>query len=402
MGGMESMDMQRVDAIARRMIEDELADRPLQDIVADMCRDLRAAGLPLLRFNVSSRILHPLLRAVAVTWWHGQDIGLFAIPHPERDGISPDWETSPLKYVMEQGFPRFYRRLTGPETKLDFPILHTLAGRGATDYLVVPQLWGGNIAEGRGVMLCWSSDAPNGFGPDHLAVIDYLAPTISLLCKTSYHQLVGQTVSTTYLGQKPGQSVLEGSIRRGDTQTAEAVLWYSDLRGSTNLADRLTEDDYIHVLNTYYDCSAGALLEEGGEVLQFVGDAVMAMMPVTQDRLADACRRTLAAAGRARQLLTVANADLAARGLPTLEFGLGLHVGRVAMGNIGVPERLSFAVVGAAANEVARLEGLTKSLGEPVLVSDSFAAPLALPWRDLGRHTLRGRTEPMGVLAMPQ
>ena len=402
MGGMNSVDVQQVDAIARRMIEDELADRPLQDSLADMCRDLRAAGLPLLRFNVSSRILHPLLRAVAVTWWHGQDIGLFTIPHPEGDGVSQDWETSPLKYIYTNRLERFYRRLTGPQAQLDFPILETLAARGATDYLVLPQRWQGERTEGMGVMLCWASDAPDGFTTEDQQLLQRIAPTISLLCKTGYHRLVGETVSSTYLGRQPGQLVLEGSIRRGDTSTSDAVLWYSDLRGSTTLADSLAPDDYIHLLNTYYDCSAGALLAEGGEVLQFVGDAVMAVMPVEADGLADACRRTLAAARRARQLVADANADLAARGLPGLEFGLGLHVGRVAMGNIGVPERLSFAVVGAAANEVARIEGLTKSLGEPVLVSDSFAAPLALPWRDLGRHSLRGRTEPIGVLAPPQ
>jgi len=397
-----SMDRtQHIDAIARRMIADELLERPLQEILADMCRDLRAAGLPLLRFNVSSRILHPLLRAVAVTWWHGQDIGLFTIPHPEGDSVNQDWETSPLKYVYTNRLERFYRRLAGPEAQLDFPILINLAARGATDYLVVPQRWRGGQSDGHGVMLCWSSDAPDGFSPTDQHLIERLAPTIALLCKTSYHRLVGETISSTYLGRNPSQAVLDGSIRRGDTQMIEAILWYSDLRGSTNLADRLAERDYIQLLNSYYDCSAGALLAEGGEVLQFVGDAVMAIMPVAEGGLTDACARTLAAARQARARLTATNADLTARGLPAIEFGLGLHVGRLAMGNIGVPERLSFAIVGAAANEVARIEGLTKSLQEPVLVSEHFAAPLALPWRDLGRHTLRGRTEAMGVLGLP-
>ena len=84
-----------------------------------------------------------------------------------------------------------------------------------------------------------------------------------------------------------------------------------------------------------------------------------------------------------------------------LDFGLGLHVGEVMYGNIGVPARVEFSVTGPAANEVARLEGLTKETGHRVVVSSRFSDNLDLPWRSLGMYRLRGVAEEQEVFAPP-
>ena len=82
-----------------------------------------------------------------------------------------------------------------------------------------------------------------------------------------------------------------------------------------------------------------------------------------------------------------------------LEFGVGLHLGEVTYGNVGIPSRLSFSVFGSAVNEVVRIDGLTKSLGEPVLATKAFADAVEHEWRDQGMHKMRGITRKMRVFA---
>ena len=95
------------------------------------------------------------------------------------------------------------------------------------------------------------------------------------------------------------------------------------------------------------------------------------------------------------------NDDRAASGLAALSFGIGLHVGDVMYGNVGVPERLQFTVIGPAANEVARIEGLTKELDHRVLVSSQFARNLSDGWNSLGEHVVKGVAKPLEVFYGP-
>ena len=197
--------------------------------------------------------------------------------------------------------------------------------------------------------------------------------------------------------------MLDGQIRRGDGERIHAVIWYSDMRDSTRLADRLDPHVFIERLNRYFECTAGAVIAGGGEVLRFVGDAVLAIFPIRAggDDARTASERALAAARDAESRLARANEGLAAQGEEPIEFGLGLHVGDVMYGNIGVPERLEFSVIGPAANEVARIEDLTKTLGRRVLVSEAFANAAGHALRAAGRASAAGgRRAGEGVRAL--
>src|SRR5690606_38700736 len=158
---------------------------------------------------------------------------------------------------------------------------------------------------------------------------------------------------------------------------------------------------FIEVLNTYFEATAGAVVAHGGEILSFIGDAVLAIFPIVDGGAADACARCARAQADSMARLARVNDRRAARGLDPLQFGLALHLGDAVFGNIGVPERLAFTVIGAPVNEVTRLEGLTKELGEPVLATAAFADHLATPWRPLGRHPLRGVDGPVDLFAPP-
>ena len=101
----------------------------------------------------------------------------------------------------------------------------------------------------------------------------------AVACKTVIQARIARNISETYLGKEAGGRVLAGSIRRGDGQETQAVVWYNDLRNSTALADTMPGQDYIQLLNVYFDCTAAQVIEAGGEVLDFIGDGVLAIFP---------------------------------------------------------------------------------------------------------------------------
>ena len=91
--------------------------------------------------------------------------------------------------------------------------------------------------------------------------------------------------------------------------------------------------------------------------------------------------------------MKILNEERAAEGLEPLDFGIGLHLGRLTYGNIGIPERLEFTVIGAAANEAARIESLTKDIEPRVVVSSAFAERCSSPLTPVGEFELRGVKE---------
>jgi adenylate cyclase len=163
---------------------------------------------------------------------------------------------------------------------------------------------------------------------------------------------IALNVVTAYLGQNAGRRVLAGQIQRGDGETIHAVIWYSDLRGSTPMADTLPRDDYIRTLNDYFECAGGAVLAHDGEILAFIGDAVLAIFPIDEnpEAITRACERALAASREAQRRLATVNLRRRETGEEQLTFGLALHLGDVLFGNIGLPERVSFSVIGSTVN----------------------------------------------------
>jgi adenylate cyclase len=213
----------------------------------------------------------------------------------------------------------------------------------------------------------------------------------------------------TYLGERTGKRVLAGRTKRGEGERIHAVIWLCDLRDSTRLSESIPVEDFFRTLNEFFDCTAGAVLEQGGEILSYVGDAVLAIFAISgADRpLGEACFReeggcaaALAAARDARSRVDALNRRRGMRGESALEFGLALHVGDVMYGNLGVPQRMQFTVIGAAANEAARLAGMCKDLKRWALVSSPFRRCFPGQLVSLGRHILRGVDKPEEIFTL--
>jgi adenylate cyclase len=213
----------------------------------------------------------------------------------------------------------------------------------------------------------------------------------------------------TYLGQRTGARVLAGRTKRGDGEMIHAFIWLCDLRDSTRLSESIPVEDFFRALNEFFDCTAGAVLGHGGEILSYIGDAMLAIFAVgkTGKPLHEACvpeegacSAALAAARDARLCVDALNERRRASGEPPLEFGLALHVGEVMYGNLGVPKRMQFTVVGAAANKAARLAGMCKELGRWVLVSSAFPRCFPNQMVSLGRQTMRGVDAPQEIFTL--
>lgn len=394
-----------MDQTAEWLVDQALGEADVGRILAGCCERLLAAGVPLSRSYLGYRTLHPLFSGISLVWRRGQELGTYEHLH-ESAFLGEEWMRSPLHFLRARELPFLRRRLTGNGALLDFPLLEELREQGATDYLVyqVSFMEHGDLGpDAQGLLGSWCTDRVGGFSDQDLRDLMRIQRRMAVACKVQIKEQVAHNVLDTYLGMDAGRKVLAGQIRRGDGERVHAVLWFSDMRDSTRLADVLEPSEFLATVNTYFECTAGAVLAAGGEVLRFIGDAVLAIFPIADEAgAAQACSRALAAADDARQRMEVANKERNASAKEAIGYGLGLHVGDVMYGNIGVAQRLEFSVVGAAANEAARLEGLTKTLGQNVLLSEEFVTRLPGPYRSLGQHELRGVGVPVEVYALSE
>jgi adenylate cyclase len=379
------------DAVIEWLADEALLDAEPAALYGELCQRLRGVGMPILRGQVAFRILHPLYDASTLNWNVERGV---VVDHfrPDDSSGSEQFLRSPIGHALRHRLPVLRRRLTGETALLDFALLEEFRALGGTDYIIflVPFV---RTAE-NGVICTWLGDRAAGFTDHEIAQLQRITREFSIAMKSKIERSVSQNVAHAYLGQRAGQAVLNGSIRRGDGEKITAALWYSDLRHSTELADRLSAEAFLGLLGRYFEMTAAAVLDHGGEVVSLIGDAVLGLFRV-ESSPEEACGRALAAAREARRRLAAsrpAEADAA------LDFGISLHLGQVIYGNVGVPERLQFTLVGPAVNMVVRVQDLTKQLGCPLLATAPFAVATTGPWRPLGEHLLRGFETPTPIL----
>jgi adenylate cyclase len=384
----------RIDAIREWILEEGRLIPSTAEFLEELGDALNRAGIPLLRATLHVRTLHPQLLATMWVWRRGERGSQIDREHGIE--ITAAYLQSPIRVVYE-GAGAVRRRLEGPQEEFDFPVLREIKALGATDYLVLPVRFTGGVT----AAATFATDQPGGFTTAELACLDRLMPYAALVLEVQATSRVLTTLLDTYLGLHAGRRVLAGTIRRGDAQPIHAVLWYCDLRGSTELAQRLDPELLIETLNVFFAVVGGAVQGAGGDILKFIGDAMLAIFPVEELEYCHVkARRALAAAGEAQARFAALNEARREAGEQPLTCGIALHVGDVYFGNVGAPNRLDFTVIGQAVNTAARIEGLCKELREPLLLSGDLAKYVDRPLRSRGAHQLRGIAEPIEVFAL--
>jgi class 3 adenylate cyclase len=192
------------------------------------------------------------------------------------------------------------------------------------------------------------------------------------------HALVRQAFGR-YVSEEVAESLLRApeALDLGGEER-EATILMSDLRGFTAMAQRLTPHEVIEVLNLYLEAMVDVIGRYQGTIDEIIGDAILVIFgaPVV---FPDHAEKAVAC-GLAMQLaMSEVNRRLSEKGTPDLEMGIGIHTGRVIVGNIGSLRRTKYAAVGAPVNMAGRIESFTS--GGQVLISEDTRKSIAAPLR---------------------
>ncbi|WP_439815473.1 adenylate/guanylate cyclase domain-containing protein [Zavarzinia sp. CC-PAN008] len=366
-----------------------LAHADPDTIHAEVCSRLHAMGLPLWRSNLMLDTLHPVDNGGQSIWRDGTHA---SSRHVRVPVWGDNYLLSPIRIVDETAQP-FRSRLEGPFP--DMPLLAELAQQGATDYVAVPLPFLDFAV--RTATISFATQRPGGFGDADMARLLRAAQVLGPVLERTVTRQIALNLLDTYVGPRSGAKVFAGQIDRDAVTRIDAAILFGDLRNFTALSNAVPPEAVIALLDDWFDMVDSAVAAQGGEVLKFIGDGVLAIFPTEGDQ--DPCRRAVAAA---RAIITAGrNLSVATgNGPQPVAFGLGLHVGEVAYGNVGSRTRLDFTVIGPAVNLASRLQALCATLGVPALATQAIADRLGERLEPLGSFALRGFAAPVPVLAV--
>ena len=260
--------------IAGWLIEEAWKARSPEALMGQFCGFLRAAGYPIARSTVIIPTLHPQIFATVLVW--RDDVAEVRVVFEPHDILlQPRFADSPFAPII-RGAGGVRRHLEDDDVKLDFPILRDLRADGATDYVAMPF----RFSDGQINVISMTSFARGGFSTSNLGSIYEIMPALGRLFEVHAQKRISVSLLETYLGRSTGKRVLEGQIKHGDGQLIHAVIWFCDLRNSTNLSASMDTATYLAHLNRFFAAMAGSIIEHGGEILAYIGDAVLAIFPI--------------------------------------------------------------------------------------------------------------------------
>jgi adenylate cyclase len=377
------------------LISQGLTGLPETDLIRGFCERSRAGGLDISRASVFIDTLHPIFEGRGFRWndTETNESDMFEYRSTSEGEAAQNWRRSIFYYMLEAGIEEIAVDFAD-RASLDFSLIDELAAKGHRHFVAFVHSFGeaGTLGQMDSLYSYWVTRRSEGFGEQGLSALRDLVPALALAIKSAAQVDIARTLGRVYLGRDASEKVLQGRISRGVTERINAVLWFSDLRGSTAIGESIGPGEIIPFLNDYAQAAIDAIHDEGGDVLKLIGDGVLAMF--TGADMAAASRAVLRAEHRFRQNMIDLNARRSAAGRPTTSAYVGLHVGEVFYGNIGSEDRLDFTVVGPAVNEVSRIASMCSSVDRELLASSEFRAALDASGRShlvsTGRFALRG------------
>src|SRR6478672_6964300 len=266
------------------------------DLIRGFCERCRAEGLELSRGIVFIDTLHPIFEGRGFRWndTETNESESFEYGSTSAGDAAQNWRRSVFYHMLEHGHQEL--RIDLAETaSLGFSMLPELAEKGHRDSLVFVHRFGesGSIGQMDCVYSYWLTRRPEGFGEQELSALRDLVPVLGLAIKSLAQADIARTLGRVYLGRDAAGQVLRGRIFRGVTERINAVLWFSDLRGSTAISESMAPGEIIPFLNDYAQAAIDAIHDADGDVLKLIGDGVLAMF--TNADLAVAWRAALRA-----------------------------------------------------------------------------------------------------------
>lgn len=360
------------------------------DLLAGLAEHLNALGVPVDRASTTIDTLHSEYSGVGRVWLREAGTSVRLFPHGEAS--TKAYRASPFYTVHESGR---WLILDLSETADDsYAIIPELKADGYTHYIVAPLIFTNGTKNG----ITFATRAEDGFRDEDIAILRFVMPTLAAVMEMRLLNKQLDTVLRIYVGDEPHRAILAGDIRRGQVRRIRSAILFADMRDYTRLSADRTPEGAVDLLNAFFDCLVPPIEREGGEVLKYLGDGLLAIFREPGDDLGGAAKSALTAAESALAALAEANAvGRFGEGARTVDAGIALHHGEAAYGNVGSGTRLDFTVIGRDVNLASRLARLNRTLQEPLLMSKPFVDFL---WGDpepLGTHSLDGFDEPMAV-----
>jgi class 3 adenylate cyclase len=206
------------------------------------------------------------------------------------------------------------------------------------------------------------------------------------------------------------RSLVERLIRSGEesirTVERELTILFSDIIEFTTLSERMNASDTATVLNDIFDIQCREIEAQNGTVDKFMGDGLMAFWGAP-DADPDHASHAIASAAKIASAAQAFNRERREKGLPPLRLRMGIHTGRVVVGNIGGGSRQNYTIIGDAVNVTQRIEQMGKELMAPdddtiVLVSDHAVKTTTgqFSFKPVGTRVIRGRERPVAVFIL--
>lgn len=361
-----------------------------EELVGALGRKLYEDGIAVSRITILIWSLHPMIAGRIFVWSRdGDEVKSYAPSYENLE--SPAFRNSPLQHVAD-GLGGVRQKLDTNPDEFQFPVMDDLKQQGATDYVAMPL----PFSDGRTNVMTLVSDHPKGFTTANLGLVFECSALISRLFEVFALTSNATTLLETYLGKRTGARVLGGKIRRGDGDNIDAAILFCDLRHSTRLETEHGREAYLALLNRFFETTTEIVNAHEGEVLKFIGDAVLAIFPVSSGRQ-HACRQAMESAAEIVKGLNEPGDE--ENGI-ALDSAIGISFGEVTYGNVGSRERLDFTVIGSAANIAARLGDHGKVNGLNIVASEDVVQEAGLSARSLGAVELHNVARPVEAYAI--
>ncbi|MFW6137642.1 MAG: adenylate/guanylate cyclase domain-containing protein [Spirochaetota bacterium] len=179
----------------------------------------------------------------------------------------------------------------------------------------------------------------------------------------------------------------------------EVSILFSDIRSFTSISEKLSAEEIVNSLNTYFNVMVTIIIQHKGIIDKFIGDSIMAIFgaPVLH---ADDPQQSVLTGLQMLQALERFNREQKSSGRPIFKIGIGINTGEVVVGNIGSTQKLDYTCVGDSVNLASRLEGLTKIYGVPIIISEYTKNRITdgnIPMREIDSVRVKGKREPVKI-----
>jgi adenylate cyclase len=357
------------------------------EVLSSFLDRLIELGLPIDRAVSAIEALHSEYAGIGRFWTREEGTVVRYLPHGDRREAI--YQTSPFAHVSRTGEWLILDLSNTPDDL--FPIIPELKEAGYRHYVTVPI----RFTNGAENAISFATRSPEGFGTRALTILRMVIPSFALVTELRATSNRLDEVLRIYVGDDPHKAILSGAIQRGQVTRIRSAILFADMRDYTHISSTLSPESAVELLNNYFDCLVPPIEDEGGEVLKYLGDGLLAIVRDKGDDTGGAAQSALTAATKALRRIEIANNE--GRFPVPINVGFALHHGDAAYGNVGSGQRLDFTVIGRDVNLASRIAELNKSLGEPLLMSKPFVEHLWGNPSPLGAHDVEGFEEAIEV-----